>query len=90
MTNQTLEEAEFSILINGTDRHTAEVFTDFTGTPGSFGACKECQVWRFKHCSYRGFSTCSGISGQTRTSGTSIHHHTLKKEATGDCVQWLF
>ena len=28
MANQTLEEAEFSILINGTDRHTAEVFTD--------------------------------------------------------------
>lgn len=30
MTNQTLEEMEFSILINGTDRHMAEVFTDDT------------------------------------------------------------
>ena len=28
MTNLTLEEMELSILINGTDRHTAEVFTD--------------------------------------------------------------
>ena len=28
MTNQTLEEMELSILINGSDRHIAEVFTD--------------------------------------------------------------